>query len=55
MIMAQRFPNWPPRRPGAPRDFARGAAKADASVEGLRALGVWCRVCSVSRTFVMEK
>ena len=31
------------------------AAKVVASVEGLCALGVWCRVCSVSRNFVMEK
>ena len=32
-----------------------GAAKVIASVAGLRALGVWCVVCSVSRNFVMEK
>ena len=38
-----------------PQDFARGAAKVVASVVGLRALGVWCGVCSVSRNFVMEK
>ena len=26
--IGQGFPNWEPRRPGEPRDFARGAAKA---------------------------
>jgi len=30
-MLRQRFLNWAPRRPGAPRDFVRGAAKASES------------------------
>ena len=36
------------------RETARGAAKVVAFVVGLRTLGVWSRVCSVSRNFIME-
>jgi len=42
-------------RPGAPQDFARGAAKVIAFIAGRRALGIWCRVRCVSRNFIMEK
>ena len=45
----QRFPNW------ATRDFARGATKVVAFVVGVRAFGVWCRVCSAPRNFTMGK
>ena len=47
--LAQQFPNW------ATRDFARGAAKVVVFVVGLRTLGVWCQVCSVSQNCIMEK
>ena len=54
-LVGQRFPNWVPRRPGVPRDFSRGAAKVVTFVVDLRARGVWCRVCSIPRNFIMEK